>query len=29
MDVWVCNYDPPGNMDGEFGKNVVATSCKR
>lgn len=28
MDLWVCQYDPPGNMQGAFGANVKATSCK-
>jgi uncharacterized protein YkwD len=28
LDVWVCNYDPPGNMDGEYKQNVLPTSCK-
>lgn len=22
LDVWVCNYDPPGNVDGEYQANV-------
>lgn len=22
MDVWVCEYDPPGNWDGQFKQNV-------
>jgi uncharacterized protein YkwD len=28
-DIWVCNYDPPGNYEGEFGRNVLPTSCHR
>ena len=29
MRLWVCNYDPPGNMQGDFQRNVLPTSCKR
>jgi pathogenesis-related protein 1 len=25
--VWVCNYDPPGNMEGGYGQNV-GTGCR-
>jgi uncharacterized protein YkwD len=28
MDVWVCNYDPPGNVEGEYRPNVLPTSCR-
>ena len=28
MQVWVCNYDPPGNMQGDFQRNV-GPSCNR
>lgn len=28
MDVWVCNYDPPGNVEGEYRENVRPTSCR-
>lgn len=28
MQVWVCNYDPPGNMQGDFQRNVGPT-CSR
>jgi uncharacterized protein YkwD len=29
MDVWVCNYDPPGNWDGQYPEHVLPTSCKK
>ena len=28
-DIWVCEYDPPGNYDGEYRTNVLPTSCQR
>ena len=27
--LWVCRYDPPGNVMGAFAANVKPTSCKR
>jgi uncharacterized protein YkwD len=27
--IWVCNYDLPGNVEGQFKENVLPTSCKR
>jgi uncharacterized protein YkwD len=27
-DIWVCEYDPPGNFDGEYAANVLAEGCK-
>lgn len=27
LDVWVCNYDPPGNVEGEYQTNVHPTPC--
>lgn len=27
MRLWVCNYDPPGNMQGDFQRNVLPTTC--
>jgi uncharacterized protein YkwD len=27
-ELWVCNYDPPGNMQGDFDTNVRPTGCK-
>lgn len=29
MDLWVCNYDPPGNVRGAYDENVLPTSCAR
>ncbi len=29
LRVWVCNYDPPGNMDGAFPQNVGPATCRR
>jgi len=28
LDVWVCNYDPPGNVQGAFQGNVLPTTCR-
>jgi uncharacterized protein YkwD len=28
MDIWVCQYDPPGNVIGDFARNVSPTSCR-
>jgi uncharacterized protein YkwD len=25
--IWVCNYDPPGNVEGEFAANVAPAGC--
>ena len=27
-EIWVCQYDPPGNVDGGFEANVLAPGCK-
>lgn len=27
-DIWVCEYDPPGNWDGEYKNNVLPKGCK-
>lgn len=27
-ELWVCNYDPPGNMEGDFDRNVRREGCK-
>jgi hypothetical protein len=29
LDIWVCEYDPAGNVEGEYAANVLPTSCKR
>ena len=28
MDIWICNYDPPGNVQGGYRQNVVPAGCK-
>lgn len=28
LDVWVCNYDPPGNVEGQYAQQVRPTSCR-
>ncbi|MBK9037308.1 MAG: hypothetical protein IPL61_39705 [Myxococcales bacterium] len=28
LDTWVCNYDPPGNVEGDFPLNVAARGCQ-
>jgi uncharacterized protein YkwD len=27
LDVWICQYDPPGNVEGQYRENVLPTSC--
>ena len=27
LDIWVCNYDPPGNVEGEYQDNVQPVGC--
>lgn len=27
-EVWVCNYDPPGNVEGFYAENVAGSPCK-
>jgi pathogenesis-related protein 1 len=27
-DIFVCEYDPPGNYEGEYDKNVMPVGCK-
>jgi pathogenesis-related protein 1 len=28
IELWVCQYDPPGNVQGQFRANVQPTSCR-
>jgi uncharacterized protein YkwD len=28
MDIWVCEYDPPGNVQGMYRQNVLRAGCK-
>jgi len=28
-DIWVCNYDPAGNWDGQYRENVLPATCKK
>jgi uncharacterized protein YkwD len=28
-DIYVCNYDPPGNYEGEYKTHVLPTTCKK
>ncbi len=28
MDIWVCNYDPPGNVQGDYKRQVQPRGCK-
>jgi uncharacterized protein YkwD len=28
LDIWVCEYDPPGNWEGEYRNNVLPRSCR-
>lgn len=29
MDIWVCEYDPPGNWEGRYREHVLPASCRR
>jgi uncharacterized protein YkwD len=29
MDIIVCNYNPPGNWEGQYKQHVLPTSCKK
>ena len=28
MDIWVCEYDPPGNWEGQYRDNVLPLGCR-
>lgn len=28
MDIWVCEYDPPGNVETQYRQNVLPAGCK-
>ena len=28
LDVWICQYDPPGNVEGQYRDNVRPTGCR-
>jgi uncharacterized protein YkwD len=28
-DIYVCNYDPPGNWEGQYKEHVLPTSCRK
>ena len=28
LDVWICQYDPPGNVEGQYRENVLPLGCK-
>lgn len=28
LDVWICQYDPPGNVEGQYRENVRPVGCK-
>jgi uncharacterized protein YkwD len=28
LDIWVCEYDPPGNWEGQYRDNVLPTTCR-
>ena len=28
-DIYVCNYDPPGNWEGQYRQEVLPASCKK
>ncbi|MCA9611599.1 MAG: hypothetical protein H6722_12895 [Sandaracinus sp.] len=28
LDLWVCQYGPPGNVQGQYRQNVLPTSCR-
>src|SRR5207302_48623 len=28
LEVWVCQYDPPGNVEGQYRENVLPAGCR-
>ncbi|MDB4964983.1 MAG: hypothetical protein JWN44_672 [Myxococcales bacterium] len=28
LDVWICQYDPPGNVEGQYRENVQPLGCR-
>jgi uncharacterized protein YkwD len=28
LDIWICQYDPPGNVEGQYRENVLPTNCR-
>jgi hypothetical protein len=28
LDLWVCQYDPPGNVEGQYRENVLPLGCR-
>jgi len=28
LDVWICQYDPPGNVEGQYRQNVSPLGCR-
>jgi uncharacterized protein YkwD len=28
IDIWICQYDPPGNVEGAYRENVAPTGCR-
>jgi len=28
LDVWICQYSPPGNVEGQYRENVLPIGCK-
>jgi hypothetical protein len=28
LDVWICQYSPPGNVEGQYRENVLPTRCR-
>jgi hypothetical protein len=28
LDIWICQYDPPGNVEGQYRENVLPVGCR-